>query len=78
MNSDQFSADELQQLQDDTIRLELPSDNGTLPVSEESLDLACHPYAADTSTFYDDDDSDSDNQTDHNKIQEDKQSQTQY
>eukprot|EP00957_Ditylum_brightwellii_P164220 12502680-Ditylum_brightwellii.AAC.1 len=35
MNSDQFSTDELQQLQDDAIRIELPSDSGTTPVSEE-------------------------------------------
>eukprot|EP00957_Ditylum_brightwellii_P116484 8885253-Ditylum_brightwellii.AAC.1 len=56
MNSDQFSADELR---------------GTTPVSEESSDLALHPDAANTSTFYDDYDSDSDDQTDSNNIQED-------
>eukprot|EP00957_Ditylum_brightwellii_P211288 15366003-Ditylum_brightwellii.AAC.1 len=71
INSEQFSVDEPQQLQDDTIRIELPSDSGTTPVSEESLVLARHSDAANTTTFYDEYDSDSDNQTDPNKIQED-------
>eukprot|EP00957_Ditylum_brightwellii_P176866 13472488-Ditylum_brightwellii.AAC.1 len=70
MNSDQFSVDELRWLQDDAIRIELPSDSGTTPVSEESLDFECHPDAANTTTFYDDTNSDSDNQTDPNKLQE--------
>eukprot|EP00957_Ditylum_brightwellii_P034565 2620512-Ditylum_brightwellii.AAC.1 len=63
MNSDQFSADELHQLQVDAIRIELPSNSVTTLVSEESLDLEHHPDAANTTTFYDNDDSDSDNQT---------------
>ena len=71
MNSDQFSADELRHLQDDAIRMELPSDSGVTPVSEESSDLERHPDAADTTTFYDDDDTDSDDQTEPTELQED-------
>eukprot|EP00957_Ditylum_brightwellii_P173868 13236800-Ditylum_brightwellii.AAC.1 len=71
MNSDQFSADELRQLQYDVIRIELPPDSGTTPVSEESLDLEHHPDAANTTTFYDNDNSDSDNQADPIKLQKD-------
>eukprot|EP00957_Ditylum_brightwellii_P176848 13470790-Ditylum_brightwellii.AAC.1 len=68
MNSDQFSADELRKLQDDAIRLELPSDSGVTPVSEEISDLERHPDAANTTTFYDDDNTDSDDQTEPTEL----------
>eukprot|EP00957_Ditylum_brightwellii_P187142 14253432-Ditylum_brightwellii.AAC.1 len=51
--------------------MELPSDSGETPVSEESLDLERHPDAADTITFYDDDNTDSDDQTEPTELQED-------
>eukprot|EP00957_Ditylum_brightwellii_P120160 9168636-Ditylum_brightwellii.AAC.1 len=42
-----------------------------MPVPEESLDLVHHPDAADTINFHDNNNSDSDDQTDSNKLQED-------